>query len=178
MDEAKTIAQQYLTSTGNQNLAIKEIMEFQYNFYVIYSEKDTGLGAFEMLIWKQTPPAAMMGGGMMGGYVNTGVIVPESGPNMMWNTRYSPMANGMMGYKNQPSPMTISKDKASQTAQAYLTQHFSNAGVEMGIQFYGYYTFDFTVNGKIAGMLSVNGYTGQVWYHSWHGDFIQEVEFG
>jgi hypothetical protein len=47
----------------------------------------------------------------------------------------------------------------------------------MATEFYGYYTFDFTVNGKIAGMLSVNGNTGQVWYHSWHGDFIQEVEF-
>jgi len=177
MDDAKILAQQYLASTRNQNLAIKEIMEFQYNFYIIYYEKDTGLGAFEMVIWKQTPPSGMMGGGTMDGYGNTGIIVPEPGPNMMWNTKYSPMANGIMGYRNELSPMTITKDKASQIAQAYLTQHFANAGVEMGTQFYGYYTFDFTVNGKITGMLSVNGYTGQVWYHSWHGGFIQEVEF-
>jgi len=26
-------------------------------------------------------------------------------------------------------------------------------------------------------MLIVNGFTGQVWYHFWHGRFIQEVEF-
>ncbi|OFX15015.1 hypothetical protein A3K71_05450 [archaeon RBG_16_50_20] len=66
---AKTIAQQYLASLGNSNLAIKEIMEFQSNFYIMYFEKDTGLGAFEMLIWKQTPPYEMMGPGfgMMGG---------------------------------------------------------------------------------------------------------------
>ena len=50
LDQAKTIAQQYLSSTQNPNLAIKEIMEFQYNFYIIYYEKDTGIGAFEMLI--------------------------------------------------------------------------------------------------------------------------------
>jgi hypothetical protein len=26
-------------------------------------------------------------------------------------------------------------------------------------------------------MLSVNGYTGQIWYHTWHGNFISEKEF-
>jgi hypothetical protein len=31
----------------------------------------------------------------------------------------------------------------------------------------------FRKNGTIAGMLSVNGYSGQVWYHSWHGTFIR-----
>jgi hypothetical protein len=56
LDQAKSIAQQYLSTTHNPNLAIKEIMEFQYNFYIIYYEKDTGIGAFEMLIWKQAPP--------------------------------------------------------------------------------------------------------------------------
>ena len=35
LDQAKQIAQQYLTATGNSNLAIKEIMEFQNNFYII-----------------------------------------------------------------------------------------------------------------------------------------------
>lgn len=29
---------------------------------------------------------------------------------------------------------------------------------------------------KITGMLSVNGYTGQVWYHTWHGTFIASSE--
>jgi hypothetical protein len=36
---------------------------------------------------------------------------------------------------------------------------------------------DFLKDGKVAGMLSVNGYTGQVWYHTWHGNFISEREF-
>jgi hypothetical protein len=122
----------------------------------------------------------MMGGGMMGGgYGTRGVITPEPGPNMMWNKKYSPMSNGMMGfYGNQwPTTMTISSGRAAALAQSYLNSNFSNAKTEMVTQFYGYYTFDFTVNGKIYGMLSVNGYTGQVWFHSWHGAFIQEVEF-
>jgi hypothetical protein len=25
--------------------------------------------------------------------------------------------------------------------------------------------------------MSVNGYTGQVWHHAWHGSFISEKEF-
>src|SRR5208337_653019 len=84
--QAEAIAQQYLALPGNSNLAVKEIMEFQYNFYVMYYEKDTGRGAFEMLIWKQAPAYGMIGGGMMGGYVRLGVMMPEPGPNMMWNT--------------------------------------------------------------------------------------------
>jgi hypothetical protein len=121
----------------------------------------------------------MMGGGMMRGYVAPGVMMPEPGPNMMWNLKYSPMNNGIMSYYGNQgsSTMAISHDEVGQLAQAYLTSNFSNAKVEMATKFYGYYTFDFTVNGKIAGMLSVNGSTGQVWYHSWHGDFIQDVEF-
>jgi hypothetical protein len=182
IEQAKTIAQQYLASLGNSNLAIKEIMEFQYNFYVMYYEKDTGIGAFEMLIWKQTPPAGimggMMGGGMMGGYaVGVGYILPEPGPNMMWNTKYGMMNGGIMGRQTQASStMTVTKEKALQIAQGYLDTNLNGAKVEQdATQFYGHYTIDFTVNGKIAGMLSVNGYTGQVWYHTWHGTFVQEI---
>jgi len=181
LDQAKQAAQQYLTSTGDPNLAIKEIMEFQNNFYIIYYEKNTGIGAFEMLIWKQTPTYGMMNGGMMsgGGYPRPGVMMPEPGPNMMWNRKYSPMSNGMMGFYGTQwsSTMSVSRDRAAELAQTYLNSNFSDAKVEMGTEFYGYYTFDFTVNGRIYGMLSVNGYTGQVWYHSWHGNFIQEIEF-
>jgi len=32
------------------------------------------------------------------------------------------------------------------------------------------------LNGNDYGMLSVNGYTGQGWFHTWHGTFIQEWE--
>ena len=182
LDQAKTIAQQYVQSLGNPNLAIREIMEFQYNFYVQYYEKDTGIGAFEMLIWKQAPPYGVMGSGMgmMYGYgrVVTGVMMPEPGPNMMWNTKYRVVNSGMMGWDDQGvSTMPITKDKALQVAQAYLDENFNGAKVEADAsQFYGYYTMDFTISGRVAGMLSVNGFTGQVWFHTWHGAFIQEIK--
>jgi len=184
LDEAKAIAQQYLASLGNPNLGVKEIMEFQNNFYIIYYEKDTGIGAFEMLIWKEVPSYGMMGngmgmgGGMMGGNIMIGVIMPEPGPNMMWNTKYS-MMRGMMGSRWQPtasSQMQVSEQDAKSIAENYLSQNFSGAHVEGVTRFYGYYTFDFERDGEIIGMLSVNGYNGNVWYHSWHGAFIQEIE--
>jgi hypothetical protein len=31
-------------------------------------------------------------------------------------------------------------------------------------------------DGRIDGMLSVNGSTGAVWYHNWHGAFIAGTE--
>jgi hypothetical protein len=183
LTEAEAIAQQYLVSTQNHDLAIKEITEFRDNFYIAFYEKDSGIGAFEMLIWRQAPPSGMMGGGMMGRHVTAGVIMPEPGPNMMWNTKYSPMASGMMGQwpvssQNQGSTtIIITKEEALHFAQAYLDANMNGARVEDATQFHGYYTVDFTVNGRIAGMLSVNEYDGQVWYHSWHGSFVQEVEF-
>jgi hypothetical protein len=88
---------------------------------------------------------------------------------------------GMMGLINQAatSTMPISKGQALQVAQAYLDGNFNGATVEQdATQFYGYYTVDFMINGKIGGMLSVNGYTGEVWIHTWHGAFIQEITVG
>ncbi|MGB6681606.1 MAG: hypothetical protein WBF08_09845 [Candidatus Bathyarchaeia archaeon] len=193
-DQAEYLAKQFLNSLGNPDLAIKEIMEFEYNFYIIYYEKSTGIGAFEMLIWKKTS-ADMMGQGMM-----VGQLMPEPGPNMMWNTKYgsmmgqfgSMMNGGMMGggmmgggmmdggilWQQQPSgEMLIDEDHPKSIVQQYLDEYFPGTTVIESTPLYGYYTFDFGMNDKIQGMLSVNGHTGQVWYHGWHGDFIQMKEF-
>jgi hypothetical protein len=42
--------------------------------------------------------------------------------------------------------------------------------------FPGYYTVHITKAGQISGMLSVNAYTGQVWFHTWHGTFVSSSE--
>ncbi len=194
MDQAEYLAKQYLGSLNNPDLAIKEIMEFEYNFYIIYFEKSTGIGAFETLIWKKTPTdmmgSGMMGGGMMGQGMMVGQIMPEPGPNMMWNTKYGGMmghmsgmmsgdmmGSGMMGQQQPTGEMTIGNDEAKNIAQQNLDESFPGTTIEESTTFYGYYTLDFGMSGKIQGMLSVNGYTGQVWYHGWHGDFIQMKEF-
>jgi hypothetical protein len=172
---AETIANNYLASRSNPDLAVKEIEEYSQNFYVQYYEKSTGIGAFEMLIDK-----------------NTGAIYPEMGPNMMWNTKYGMMsgsgyggmmgAGGMMGgygygYTETPTTnMPVNSTQASADAQQWLNSNIAGATVGEVTPFYGYYHVMVQLNGNTYGMLSVNGYTGQVWYHTWHGTFIQALD--
>jgi len=174
-DEAVDRFQNYVSATVKKDLALMEVMEFENNFYAIVYEKDSGMGAFELLIWKRSPSFGMMGGGMMSGAMMTGAIVPEPGPNMMWNTKYSMMRGGWQTTASDEIP--VSEQEARSAAESHLSQYFPGAHVEGIARFYGYYTLDFERDGKIIGMLSVNGYTRQAWYHSWHGYFIQEKEF-
>jgi len=168
VEESKQAVQEYLASLGNNDLAIKEIMVFEQNSYAIIFEKSTGIGAFELLV----DPA-------------TGTVFPEYGPNMMWNLKYGMHSgyggHGMMGNWGQSpdvsADMTISAEEAAQAAQEYLDRY--NPGVMVSDEitpFYGYYTIDLEQDGKIVGMLSVNGYSGQVFPHTWHGVFIEMSE--
>ncbi|MBS7631752.1 hypothetical protein KEJ47_09360 [Candidatus Bathyarchaeota archaeon] len=159
LDVAENIAKRYLSQLDNPDLAIDEIMEFEFNFYVIYYEKSTDIGAFEMLIDK-----------------SSGRIFPEYGPNMMWNLKYG--HGGMMGSWRAPpsTKMPIDKDESLKIAQKYLDETYPGLKAEESHQFYGYYTIHVTKNNQIFGMLSVNGYDGAVWYHSWHGRYIQSRE--
>jgi len=166
LDVAQKNAQAYIDQTGNSDLRLDEVMEFQSNFYAIVKEKSTGLGAFEVLINKWT-----------------GAVTPEPGPNMMWNTKYGTMGQNSwmgqgMGYTAPTGPMTVTADQAKQTAQTWLDQNQPGSITEAPDQFYGYYTVHTLKDGKVSGMLSVNGYTGQVWYHTWHGAFIQLKDLG
>jgi hypothetical protein len=173
IDNAVQLFENYLTRLGNPNLALHEVEEYTNNFYATYYEKNTGIFAFQMLIWK---PGSIWTGGMMGNGFMSGVVMPEPGPDMMWNTKYGVMG-GMMGvYRQiQTSNMTVTRDQAKAIAQQYLDASFSGTSAGDVDTFYGYYNVDVLSNGNPYGMLSVNGYNGQVWYHSWHGKYIQTV---
>jgi hypothetical protein len=150
IEQAEHAVEQYLNEL-NDGLQIDEIMEFTNHFYIIIQEQSTGIHAFELLVDRYT-----------------GRIGPEPGPNMMWNQKY-----GHMGMMNNPTAsMPIDLDEATRYAQNWLNTNFSGSNVEDGKAFYGYYTMDISRDGKIVGMLSVNGFTGDVWYHNWHGEFI------
>jgi hypothetical protein len=155
MDQVTTIVQNYLQQYGSTDLKLDEIMEFQYNFYVQFSEKSTGINAFEALIDPYT-----------------GDMYPEPGPNMMWNTKYGMMSGMMWGTPAINSPMSVTAEQAEQYAQKFIDTYLPGAKVNDAERFYGYYTLHVLKDGQIYGMLSVNGYTGQVWYHSWHGQFL------
>jgi hypothetical protein len=154
IDQAIQAVDGCLQSLGNSDLAAEEVMEFQNNFYAIVQERTTGLGAFELVVNK-----------------STGAVFPEPGPNMMWNTKYG-MQGHMGGYPQVGGPMTITADQAAQIAQQWLDQGQPGSTVEPPDAFYGYYTVHTVWDGTVSGMLSVSGYTGQVWYHTWHGPFI------
>ena len=176
VESARNAVQDYLDTLGNADLEIEEVMLFNQNAYAIVIEKSTGMGAMELLVDPDT--------------LN---VFPEYGPNRMWNLKYGMMGNGAgcrnfgiggncgsgltPNDANATAEMAISMDDAADIADEYLAANFSGASVHLpGTAFYGYYTFDYMEDGQMTGMLSVNGSTGQVWLHTWHGQFIEEWE--
>ncbi len=161
LDDAVTIAEQYLAAYGNSDLALTEVMEFSENFYAEVKEQSTGFHAFEILIDRFT-----------------GYVYPEPGPNMMWNTKYGHMGGMMGGWRrSQSGAPSISSEQAQEVAQQWLDRYLPGTSVAKDADaFYGYFTIHVMKGDRIYGMLSVNGYTGEVWYHTWHGDFINTIE--
>ncbi|KCZ71170.1 hypothetical protein ANME2D_03202 [Candidatus Methanoperedens nitroreducens] len=88
----------------------------------------------------------------------------------MWNTKY-----GHMNWNTQVQT-TITREEARKYAQAYLDKAIPGTKADEADAFYGYYTVHVQKDGKIYGMLSVNSYTGAVWYHNWHGAFVKILE--
>ncbi len=172
MEEARQIFEDYVIQTGIDDLALHEVMLFELNGYAIVTERSSGMGALELLL-----------------DYGTRSVFPEYGPARMWNMKYGMMGagrgRGMMGWAS-PSynasvdadfNMPVSAEEASELAQAYLDQNLTGADIAAeGAIFYGYYSFDYIQDGTPAGMVSVNGFSGQVWPHTWHGAFLEEWE--
>jgi hypothetical protein len=172
VDQAKLAVEDYLKNLNNSDLELKEIMLFNNNAYARIVEESTRIGAMELLV----DPSTLS-------------VYPEYGPNMMWNQKYGHMGgNGMMGsvgmmsgyFQNASSvssQMSITPEQALQIAQLYLDQQYPGYKTNTDADpFYGYYTIDIMKDGLPTGMLSVNGYNGQVFLHSWHGTFIEMWE--
>lgn len=163
LEQAVSLAEVYIAAWGDEDaLEPGEVMQFSNHFYAQAREADTERGAFEFLI----DPA-------------TGAVIGEPGPNMMWNLHYGmTMAQGMGMWTpaDVGDEMAVSPEEARAYAQAFLDEAFPGlAAGEEADAFYGYYTLHILEDGEIVGMLSVNGYSGQVWLHHWHGDFIEMI---
>jgi hypothetical protein len=167
IQQATQAAETYVTAFNNPDLKIAQIEEYANNYYVQVHENSTGNGSFELLVDKYT-----------------GNVYPEMGPNMMWNTKYTTNTGmmgifngmrGMMGFQRTTNtPMTVTVQQATTSAQQYLNANIAGTTVGDVTIFHGYYTVEVLSGGQPYGMLSVNGYSGQVWYHTWHGAFVQE----
>jgi hypothetical protein len=179
LEQAEGAVGKYLSGLNNQDLVIGEVMVFDNHAYAQIIEKSTGVGAFEVLV----DPVTL-------------AVYPEYGPNMMWNLKYGMMAGfggsgmmgsgmmgGMMGGFASPrgsavpevsAEMPVAPEEAVESAQRYLEAYFPGTQVEGSPDpFYGYYTLHILRDNEVVGMLSVSGYTGQVFPHTWHGDFLE-----
>ncbi len=168
--EVEQILEDYLADTGDPDLDYADIMIFDNHAYAQILESSTGMGAMEVLVDFQTRG-----------------VYPEHGPNMMWNLKYSPMGYrgssrgpGMMGSGPGGSTdladyedMSVSPEEAIGAAQAYLDSYRPGLQADdHAVSFYGYYTLHVLEDGEVSGMLSVNGYSGQAFYHHWHGELL------
>jgi hypothetical protein len=156
--QAAEIAKTYVASLNNPDLTVKQIEEYANNFYVPVTQVSNGNGAFELLINKAT-----------------GIVTPEPGPNMMWNTQYT-FGAGWCNWARGTitAAPTVTVDQAKTDAQQYLNTYLQGTTVGDVTAFSGHYTIEVLQNGTPYGMLSVNSFTGQVWYHTWHGAFVAE----
>ena len=148
--EARDRAEEYAAVVG-PDLRVGEVMRFSENYYAELEESD-GTKATEILV----EPA-------------TGAVRLEFGPAMMWNTRYGTMSRS-------DAPATLSAQQAVQVAQEWADDR-EGLTVDDAEAFPGYYTLHTLERDQLEGMLSVNAATGDVWYHSWHGEF-QEMSEG
>jgi hypothetical protein len=151
-EKIKESLELYVNSAFGKDFHIEEIMEFQRNFYAQIRNEGEDTLAVELLI----DP-------------NTGQVFPEQGPNMMWNQSY-----GQMGRRFwNKGKMKISADESVKIAQEFLDFHTTGfVADDHASTFDGYYTLHTMKYDQITGMLSVNGVTGDVWFHNWHGDFL------
>ena len=202
IEQAEQIARQVLVQGRYTGLELDEIQEFTNNFYVAVRYTTGGRGAFELLIDRYTgrvhpePPVMMWntqfghtalsggyGPGMMSGGAGFGYgpgMMGGRGPGMMGGgyggRPAGPQTPGASPWSAPAATPSVTASQARTIAQTFLDAQFPGTKVRNVDPFPGYYTVDVTRGGKVVAMLSVNAYTGQVWYHSWHGAFVASTE--
>jgi len=157
-DEVKDLAIELVERQFGSDFQASDIFIFNNSpYYISVVKKDSDQGAFELLFDPYRK-----------------IIYPEYGPNMMWNTENG-MSN-MMRWSAANEDNMIFRQQALEDARKYAQENGFTVEDE-GHQFPGYYTFHTGDNNdNTRGMLSVNAYTGQVWYHNWHGDLATVIE--
>ena len=175
------------------DLRVGEVMRFENNYYAELVEP-SGDRATEVLVnpatgavWLEYGPAMMWNTryGMMGGSLGSGGMM-GGGAGFGGMMSGGPRSGGMMsgGYRDDPtwapSPETTRPSVSAQEAKAAAVRWLAREGSELRAgtadAFPGYYTLHVLEGDKVAGMLSVNAYTGAVWYHRWHGRFLSMTE--
>lgn len=134
-------------------LRVGEVMRFSNGYYAELVDAD-GNGATEVLV----DP-------------DSGAVQLEWGPAMMWNTDY-----GMMPTRDWQGGPSIEPAEARRLADRWLQRHRPGLRAGQAEPFPGYYTVHTVRGDQIAGMLSVHAGTGVIWYHTWHGSYLDLLE--
>ncbi len=161
-------------SQYNTKLKISDVFIYENSdYYYSIIEEETGKGAMELLVNQYT-----------------GDVYPEFGPNMMWNLKYGmhySVGRGMRGNRGMMSGNynfnygyynddydennDITKEEAYTIVSEYVGRSLKNVIISKDAhEFYGYYTFYLEENGVIVGILSINGFTGDIWCNDWSGE--------
>lgn len=177
VEQLKQNVKEYI-SQYNNTLEISDVFIYdKSDYYFSIIEEETGRGAMELLVNPYT-----------------GAVYPEFGPNMMWDLKYGmhkqnnyAVMGGMRGsygryddysYSELDEVNELTRIEAYAYGSEYILNNISETALlsEDAHAFYGYYTFHIEEANKTIGMLSVNGYSGDVWYHDWHGELIELIE--
>lgn len=132
---------------------VAEVMAFTNNDYVLLDDT-AGKPAFELLV---DPDGRW--------------LMPEP-QSMMWNTSY-----GMPHWFGAAGTPVSSPAEAKKRADAWLALHRPGEVTADATTLPGYFTIDVTKAGAKVGMLSVDGRTGAVWFHTWHARFLADRDF-
>ena len=127
INQAATIAQNYVASTGNPDFVVKQVEEYTANFYVQVNEKSTGNGAFELLInkvhWQH---------------------LPRNGTqhDVEHQIRHDARRNPRRHLRHTTTNMPVTAAQAQTDAQTYLTTYLPGTTTGDVTTFYGYYTIE------------------------------------
>lgn len=148
-DEALRSMQNFSQQYGS-NVEVEDFMAFSGNYYAVLKDTNSSQDIAEIIVDRYS-----------------GSTYPEPGPNMMWNTLYGAGRTGTNGTEYDLT-------EAENLAKDFLGGYLPEAQIMESKQMPGYYTFDFGRQ-EIEGMLSVNAYNGQIWVHTWHGQYLGEM---
>ena len=202
IDELKGAVEDYISEYAIA-LSISDIFVFEdSDYYFSITESETGMGAMELLVNPYTGVVYPEFGPNMMWNLKYGMHYTYAGNGMMGDSE-SAYGRGMMGGRGSVSHRSmmgngymedyyneyefeinnynednaISSEEAYNIGNEYLSNYANNelSLTEDSHNFYGYYTFHVNDEEGTIGMLSVNGFTQDVWYHDWHGELIEII---
>ena len=184
-DEAKSAAQAYLTQLNVSGLEVGDVTIVNDSAYVVVKETTGGSGAFELIVDPRSKTAHPdLGAGVMWNLKYGGVLQANQQAGrpgrMMGSANNSnsasatatPASGGTTATAtpaaaatpaNVSAEMPLSAAQAVTAAQSFLDKNFAGATVSTtAVRFYGYYSVTYSKGGQVVGILTVNGFNGQV----------------